>query len=143
MSKPSNRKNYFPTAFFVSLFIFAIAVLPALEYSWYAYIHELRQSVKKEQLEIADGLQQREKDIRAFLRNSQPKSTGGVDNFREIQFHHGILSFFCRSDKSCSRFRQRLFFGNRSRQQVRSLLSVHRRHAQYILQGPGRTSAFV
>jgi hypothetical protein len=92
--KTIEEKKLFSYGVFVSLFIFTIAVLPALEYSWYAYSHELRQSVKKEQLEIADGLQKREKDIRAFLRNSQPKFTGGVDNFREILFHHGIYPLF-------------------------------------------------
>jgi len=92
--KSIEGKKLFSYSVFVSLFIFAVAVLPALEYSWYAYSHELRQSVKKEQLEIADGIQKREKNIRFFLRNNQPDFTGQDDNFRNIQFHRGIYPLF-------------------------------------------------
>jgi hypothetical protein len=53
------RKKLFSYSSFVTLFIFAIAVMPVLEFSWFAYNHELRQSVKKEQLQIAEGLQKR------------------------------------------------------------------------------------
>jgi len=92
--KSVEEKKLFSYSVFVTLFIFAIAVLPVLEYSWYAYSHELRQSVKKEQLEIADGIQKRERNIQFFLRTNQPDFTGKDDNFRVIQYHHGIYPFF-------------------------------------------------
>ena len=92
--KTVEEKKLFSYSVFVTLFIYAIAVLPVLEYSWYAYSHELRQSVKKEQLEIADGIQKREKNIRYFLRNNQPDFNGNDDNFLRIQYHQGIYSFF-------------------------------------------------
>jgi hypothetical protein len=88
--KGVEEKKLFSYSAFVTLFIYAIAVLPVLEYSWYAYSHELRQSVKKEQLEIADGIQKREKNIQFFLRNNQPNFKGDDDNFRTIQYHRGI-----------------------------------------------------
>jgi hypothetical protein len=92
--KSVEEKKLFSYSVFVSLFIFSVAVLPVLEYSWFAYIHELRQSVKKEQLEIADGLQKRERTVRAFLHINQPNFTGDDSNFRVIQYKNGVYPVY-------------------------------------------------
>jgi preprotein translocase subunit YajC len=95
--KTVEEKKLFSYSWFVTLFIFVIGVLPVLEYSWFAYNHELRQSVKKEQLEIAGGLRKREKNIRAFLHNNQPYFKGNDANFDTVQYQNGIYPLFAGS----------------------------------------------
>ncbi|MFI5195241.1 MAG: hypothetical protein ACHQD7_14340, partial [Chitinophagales bacterium] len=94
--KTVEEKKLFSYSMFVTLFIFTIAVMPVLEFSWFAYNHELRQSVKKEQLQIAYGLQNREKGIRSFMRRNQPDFTASDTsrNFRLIQYTKGIYPLY-------------------------------------------------
>jgi hypothetical protein len=92
--KSAEEKRLFSYSWFVSFFIFAIAVFPALDYCWFAYNHELRQSVKKEQWEIADGLQKRETNVRVFLRFNQPNFTGSDGNYSDIQYRQGVYPVY-------------------------------------------------
>ena len=92
--KPAEEQRLFSYSWFVSLFIFTMAVLPALDYCWFAYNHELRQSVKREQLEIAIGLQKRDQTVRAFLRNCQPDFSTDSVSYRDIQYRQGIYPVF-------------------------------------------------
>jgi hypothetical protein len=98
-NKTPEQKKLFSFSAFVTLFIIAIAVLPSLEYTWFAYNHEFRQSIKKEQLEIADGLQKRERNIRSFLRSHQPDFTGKDKYFDMLQYKEGIYPFYVDSIK--------------------------------------------
>jgi hypothetical protein len=94
--KTMEEKKLFSYSVFVTLFIFTIAVMPVLEFSWFAYNHELRQSVKKEQFQMADGLQKREKSIRSFMRRNQPDFTASdtSKNYRLIQYSKGIYPLY-------------------------------------------------
>lgn len=93
-NKNIEERKLFSYSWFITFFIFAVSVLPPLEYSWFAYNHELRQSIKKEQLELADGLQKREYNIRAFMRANQPDFSGNDSNFNFLQYYQGIYSNF-------------------------------------------------
>ena len=90
----TEQKKLFSYSIFITLFIFAIAVLPVLEYTWFAYNHELRQSLKKEQLEMASGIHSREKIIRTFLKNNKPDFTGRDSFADEILYTKGIYPLF-------------------------------------------------
>jgi hypothetical protein len=92
--RSQEQKKLFAYSCFVTLFIFAVAVFPALEFNWFAYVHELHQSVKKEQLLLAKDLQKRERSIRAYLRANQPDFTGRDNNFDTIQYMKGIYPLF-------------------------------------------------
>jgi hypothetical protein len=92
--KQEEEKKTYSFSWFATLFIFAIAVVPPLEFSWFAYNHELRQTIKKEQLELADGIQKRERTVRAFLHSNQPDFSGNDLNYNNVQYHEGIYPVY-------------------------------------------------
>lgn len=73
----------------VVLLIITFAVIPAAVYTWFAHNHEIIQSVKKDQLYLANSLQKRERSIRSFLNNNHHLPAGYFDT---IQYHKGIYT---------------------------------------------------
>ena len=73
--------------------IVCLAVLPAGLYTWYAHNQEITQSVKKEQLYLAESLQKRSPSVIKFTK-SQVVLDLPKDYYQKIQYQSGIYKIY-------------------------------------------------
>ena len=76
-----------------TLFILCLSAFPASIFSWYAYNQEITQSVKKEQLYLANSLQNRAPYYQAFSKERDSLSMP-ANYYDQWQYHAGIYSIY-------------------------------------------------
>ncbi|MHA4808631.1 hypothetical protein ACX0G9_11025 [Flavitalea flava] len=87
-------RTIFLYGWFVTLFILTMAIFPGLVFSWFGTNHEWRQTIRKEQLLLAQGLRKREMDNRFFIRTYQPAKSVAGDLFSDLQYTKGIYPVY-------------------------------------------------
>lgn len=78
---------------FTTLLLVCISVLPASLYTWYAHNQEITQSVKKEQLYLAQAIQQRTVQNLLYIQKRDSLNLP-VNYFKQLQFQYGIYKIF-------------------------------------------------
>ncbi|MEO5889764.1 MAG: cache domain-containing protein [Ferruginibacter sp.] len=78
---------------FSTILLICISVVPAALYTWYAHNQEITQSVKKEQLYLANALQQRAVYTFDFVKKRSALLPPG-DYFERLQYKTGIYAVF-------------------------------------------------
>ena len=78
---------------FVTILIVCLSVLPASVYTWYAHNQEIVQSVKKEQLYLANAIQQRAGQQAIYYKNRYQLNPS-PDYFRKLELSYGIYNIY-------------------------------------------------